>query len=342
MASQLAPTPRRFSFIVSVAVGSGVLVGAGAGCNLTAKPFAGTVVQMTLTGPSVSAPGQHFELWGRNAYNDVLRISGIFDYAAPGSDESERLFPFGFAIRPAITMDDPCVIDDEGHLLTKAEAYHDTVVAGVAQSAEEQAQQIRTRIAQLTSTSSCDGSGGDPAWHCGIQASTLLGVVPYELCDANGVMRSVLPPAPRTCETSGGAAGCIPYGAAPSVRLAACRDYWSQSPLAYTPNPTQITAALHGLLYGELRYITTSPPLAFDSIRIDSNVGLRGIAELWITTEADMVDAAHRGPILVDGTPDQGGFDVVHFDLSPPPGTAAAASGTAALLVDLESGPALF
>ena len=300
------------------------------------------MLQLTLDGPSTSAPGQHLELWARNAYNDVLRLSGIFDYTPPDRDASERLFAFGLAIRPAVTMDDPCIVDDAGQLLTKAEAYRDTVVAGVPQSAEEQAQQIRAHIAQVTSTSSCDGSGGDPAYHCGQQATTLLGVVPYELLDANGAVMSVLPPAPRTCETSGNAAGCIPFGAAPEARLAACRAYWDKSPLAYTPNPVQISAARHGLLYGELRYVTTTPPLAFDSIRIDSNVALRGIAELWITTEPDAVDATRRGPILVDGTPDQGGFDVVHFDLAPPPGSSVAASGTAALLVNLQDGPSLF
>jgi hypothetical protein len=314
------------------------LLVASTGCELSTKPFAGTVIEMTLNGASSSPSGQHFELWGRNAYDDVVRISGIFDF--PHDDGStERLFPYGLAIRPAITMDDPCLIDSDGNLLTKAEAYHDTVIAGVAQSPEEQAQQIRTRIGQLTTPSSCDGSGGDPTYHCGHQSSTLLGVVPYELVGDDGTTWSVLPPAPATCQTSANAPGCIDYDADPATRLAACRAYWQASPLSYTPNPVQITAPLHGLFYGELSYVTTSPPSAFNGFRIDSNVGLAGIAELWLTVEPDDVDVRHRGPLYLDGTPDAGGRQVVHFDLVPPFGSTQAVSGTAALLVGLDQSP---
>jgi hypothetical protein len=305
-----------------------------AGCSLEAQPFAGTILQMTLTGVTPDATGHHLELWARDRFDDLLRIPSIFDTTVDGT--STRLFPYGLVIRPAIRMDDPCMIDAAGDLYTKAEAYQSTSYAGVPQTPEEQAQQVRSRIAQLTSPSSCDGSGGDPAFHCGHESSTVLGVMPFELVDDRGNV-SASPDSPRTCETSGDAAGCIPFDAGPGDRLAACSAYWVH-PLSYTPDPMQLTAPIHGALYGEPTYVTTTPPSSFDSIRVDSNVTLKGIRELWITVEPDQVDVLHRGPVLLDGVPDQGGASVVHFDLTPPLGSTATVSGTAALLTDLDGG----
>jgi hypothetical protein len=316
-----------------------------AGCGLEVTPFGGTVVQMTITGATPDPAGHHLELWARDPFDDVIRISGAFDYSAPDSSDTQRLFPVGITIRPAVTMDDPCMIDAQGRLLTKAEAYTDSDLAGAPQTPEEQAQQVRTHIAQLTSSSSCDGSGGPAAYHCGHQSTTLLGVIAYELVDDQGQLQSVVGAAPRTCETipSGqSTAGCIAYDAAPGDRLTACQAYWSSSPLAYTPNPLQITAPLHGALYGVVSYVTTTPPSDFSSIRIDSNVKLSGIRELWLTSERDQVDPLHRGPMFIDGTPDQGGLQVVHFDLTPPFGSTLAVSGTAVLLDELDQNPVQF
>jgi hypothetical protein len=296
------------------------------------------VIEMTLTGATPDPTGKHLELWARDQYDDVVRMSGIFDYTADGAADTTRVFPFGLTIRPAITMDDPCMIDAQGRLLIKAEAYADLDIDGVHQTPEEQAQQVRARIAQLTSTGSCDGSGGPAQDHCGHQSATLLGVVAYELIDDQGAATSVAGTPPRTCETipGGPAPGCIHFDAAPGDRLAACQAYWSASPLAYTPNPLQITAPLHGALYGELSYVTTTPPSAFSSIRIDSNVKLSGVRELWLTSEDDAVDPRQRGPIFLDGVPDVGGLQVIHFDLTPPFGSQLAVSGTAVLLDQLD------
>ena len=313
-----------------------------AGCDIAAKPFAGTIIQMTLDGAAVTPAGQHLELWARDQYDDVLRISGIYDTTAAG--RAVRLFPDGLAVRLAITMDDPCMIDGAGNLLTKAEAYHDATIAGVYQTAEEQAQSVRSRIAQVTSTSSCDGSGGTPAYHCGHQNATMTGAIAYELVDDSGTVVEIAPAGPRTCETvppGESTSGCISYAAAPADRLAACSAYW-ENPLAYTPNPLQITAPIHGQLYGELAYVTTTPPSAFNSLRIDSNVNLRGIRELFFTVEPDQVMPLARGPLFLDGTPDAGGRDVVHFDLAPPLGSTMAVSGSAALLVELDENPVQF
>lgn len=280
---------------------------------------------MTLNGVPASPAGSHLELWARNRYNDTIRIGGIFDIP-DGKGGVMRQFPQGFVVRPAITMDDPCMIDGQGNLLVTAAAYRDATIDGVFQSAEEQAQGMRTRIGQLTPPGSCDGSGLDPAYHCGHASATLLGAIAYELVDAAGQPTSVSPPPPT-----------VPFDADPQARLEACHEYWASTPLAYTPNPLQLTAPAHGALYGELTFITATPPSVFDAIRIDTQVNLAGTQELWITTEPnDLVDPTKRGPVLLGGSPDPGGRRIVHFDLSPPVGAAIAASGTAALEVDLD------
>jgi hypothetical protein len=153
----------------------------------------------------------------------------------------------------------------------------------------------------------------------------------------------VAPPPLHTCETTMNEPGCLSFEADPAVRLAACRAYWDASPLAYTPNPLQLTAPAHGLLYGETTFVTTTPPSVFDSIRIDSKVKLKGIQELWITAEpADAVDPARRGPALLQGVPGPGGLGIVHIDLSPPVGSTVVATGTAALEVELDDYPIRF
>jgi hypothetical protein len=307
-----------------------------AGCNIAPRTFAGTVIVMTLTGIQSSPAGSHFELWARNPYNDTVRVGGIYDFTDP-KGHTTRLFPQGFVVRPAITMDDPCMIDGRGNLLVTALAYQDSTVHGVFQSAEEQAQQVRSRIGQLTPPTSCDGSGLDPAYHCGHENAALLGAIAYELVDVTGQATSAAPPPLTTCETSNSAPACISFAADAETRLAACSAYWASSPLAYTPNPLQLTAPTHGYLYGNLNFVTATPPSVFDAIRIDSNVHLKGIQELWITTELkDTVDPTNRGPVLLGGAPDPGGRRILHFDLTPPFGAAVAVSGTAALEVDLD------
>jgi hypothetical protein len=326
-----------------------------AGCDLSAKPYAGTLMAMTITGAGAQMPGQHLEMWARNQYNDTIRVNGIFDTTVNGKDT--RLFPYGIVLRPAVTMDDPCMIDTTtGAWLIKAEAYKDSNAGGVHQTPEEQAQSVRSRISQVTATSSCDGSpeSKDPVtkpFHCGQQQNTIIGTIAYELVDNNGMVTAISAPGPTTCETSGNAAGCIPFDAAPADRLAACSAYWASSPLAYSPNPLQITAPIRGQLYGEVTYgPTIVPPSQFDQIRVESPVNLVGIQEFWYTVEQDQLDvpppmadrAPVRGPVFLDGTPDEGGMSFVHFDLSPPFGSMATVSGTAAMLVDIESDPIQF
>jgi hypothetical protein len=274
------------------------------GC-IGVNPYAGTVMQMTLE-VSPSAPREHLELWARTQYDDIVRISGTF--LDPSSKHT--LYPYGLHVRDTISLSDPCMIDGKGNLLTSAAAYPASVtVAGVTQSAAQQAIVVQNRIKQILA-----------AAQGGLQSETLQAIIPY-----NGAQLPV-----------------IAEGASAAERLAACRQYWSD-PLAYTPNPAQVTAPLHGTVYGFVGYTTTRPPAGYDGLRIDSPINLRGLRELWVTSETapagvadgvDFVDPDHRGPTVMQGVPDAGGRDVIHIDLTGPGG-----SGTAALLVNLDQDP---
>jgi len=295
------------------------------GCDLSASPFAGTIIEMTLSGAQPNAPGEHLELWARTAHDDVVGVRASYEMP------EGRLDARGVVIRPAISMGDPCMIDGEGHLLVTADAYPSTVkVAGVPQSPEEQAAQVRARIAQLTTAASCDGSGGNPASHCGREAITLFAVVPYEHALPDGTF--VAPPSTPV----------IPFDTPPKERLDICSGYWATSPLAYTPNPAQLTAPLHGTVWGFVNFTTTAPPGNFNAIRMDSPERLVGIRELFFTVEPDQVDPHQRGPLYLQGTPGMGGNSWVHFDLLPPFGSQLAVAGAAALFVETDQYPTKF
>ena len=274
-----------------------------AGCNsLSVKAFVGTIVQMTFEGSTATAPGTHLELWTRDANDGVIRVDGTYyTYQDPQTKKSVTVNPFGMMIRNTVALDDPCLIDDKGNLLTSPDAYKQIKVAGVTETPEEQAQEVVNRIKQITSTS----SGGS-------QSANLLAETPYD--------ETPLP--------------TIDPAASAADRLAACKSYWDASPFAYTGNPAQITAPVHGEVYGFVGYTTTTPPSGYDGIRIDSPTTLGGSQELWLTVEnvpVANVDPAHQGPVYLEGKPDQGGNDVIHFDLTGP-----TASGTAALEVHLD------
>jgi len=190
-----------------------------AGCDdLTVRSFSGSIVQLAIQGADPTRAGKHLELWARDPYDDILRISSINNILT--GDRS-----YGFVIRQAISLDSPCMIDGAGHLLITADAYPSSVtVAGITQTPEQQAQQVVNRIKQVTAA---------PA---GTQASSLMAVIPWQ-------------PTPEPV---------IPEGTAPADRLAACQAYEAASPLTYVPNPGQITAPLHGYVNGFIAYVTSS------------------------------------------------------------------------------------
>ena len=281
---------------------------ASLGCDaLTVRPFAGTVMQFTLAAAQITPPGMHLELWARDQYNDIIRINPYYDF--PNGKTST-----GLMIRQAITLQDPCIIDNAGNLLTSAAAYPTTITQnGIVQTPQQQAQQIIDRINQLT-TNATIASGGP-----------LLAVLPYD---------ATPPPS-------------IPDTTSAAQRLAACNAYANPDPntdtdpLTYVANPLQLTAPAHGAIYGFVRFLSTVPPQNYNGFRLDTPVNLKGVQEIFFTLEGANVDPKNRGPLYLTSTLTPGGRDVVHFDLtSADPNSTA--SGAAALYVDLNEDPVQF
>ncbi len=284
---------------------------ASAGCDaLTVRPFAGTVMELTLDGINAQTipPGQHLELWARTQYDDIVRVPGYLDLTA-GTTAT------GIAIRQAISLKDPCMIDGyyfpgnpNGNLLTSPAAYPSAISSGgVTQTPEQQAQEVIDRINQLTTNPSI-ASGGP-----------LLAVMPFD------------PNVPPT----------LPDTATSADRRAACDAYTVNDPLAYVPNPFQLTAPLRGTVYGFVKFLSVTPPSDYDGIRIDSPLNLKGVQEIFFTVEGNNVDPLNRGPLFLISKRTQDGLGIVHFDLihADPNGTA---TGTAALEVDLDNDPVQF
>ena len=216
-------------------------------------------------------------------------------------------------VRKAITFTDPCMIDAQGHLLLAPDAYQQASIGGVAQTPEQQAQLVALRIAQVTRTDVCTADGS----LCGQQPATLLALVPYTTAS---------PP---------------PFDAAmpAAARLAACQAYWSD-PLAYSPNPVQLTAPLHGTVYGFIAYATKMPAAGYDGSTLQSPDRLAGTRELWLTMETapvDQVQPLSGGSVILDGKPDHGGFGVIHIPLTSP--ISGGPSGTAAIETNLDQDP---
>jgi len=311
--------PRRGFTASRVWLAAACVLGA-AGCDISAKSFAGAIISMTITGAAPTAPRQHLELWGRTQYDDIVRIDHVYEdpegHTIPGEDPRRR---YGFVIRNAVTMNDPCMIDKKsGALVTTPDAYKQATIAGVSQSPDDQAAAVRSRIAQLTSTTNCDPNLPQP--NCGFQPANLYAMIPYS---------PKVDPSPLV--------GLSPSTAA-ADRLAACHAYWDSHPLAYTPDPTQIISPIHGTAVGFLDYTTPVPVAGYNSVRIESSVNLKGIRELFMTVETladnetgDGVDPLNRGPVYLEGKPTTGGRGYVFFNLNGP-----SASGTAAIQVDLD------
>jgi len=309
--------PSRTAFILGLVAAAGL-----GGCDISARAFSGAILQLTISGATTNASTDHIELWARDQYDDIIRINQTYNAPDPANaNNTIPLRPFGFVIRNAISMADPCMIDAAGNLVTTAAAYPKTTkIDGVTQSPEEQAAGVRARIAQLTTTSTCDEAN-----HCGVQPANLLATIPFD--PAVGT-----PPLQLTLATSA------------ADRLAACQAYWATSLLAYTPNPSQLVLPTHGTVTGFLEYTTQVPVQGFNSVHIESPTNLKGIRELFMTVETidaddlaatpprpDGVDPLHRGPLFLQGYPTDGGLGVVFFNLRGPN-----ASGTAGVEVDLD------
>lgn len=287
---------------------------ASVGCDaLTVRSFAGTVMQFTISGVTAQTltANQHLELWARTQYDDIVRVNGYYDLGAGKTAN-------GIMLRQAISLKDPCMIDGyyfannpNGNLLTSPAAFPTSISQnGVTQTPADQAQQVIDRIDQLAGNPTAVPAG-----------APLLAVLPY---DAN------VPPA-------------LPDATSSADRRAACDAYVAASDLTYIPNPYQVTAPLHGFVYGFVKFVSVTPPANYDGFRIDSPLNLKGVQEIFFTIEGPNVDPKNRGPLFMTSTKTQGGVDVVHFDLTHAAGDPGqSASGTAALLVDLDQDPVQF
>jgi hypothetical protein len=247
--------------------------------DLVVRPFSGTNMVLDLIGAQETAPGTHLEMWGRDGNGDLLRIPYRL---APGQDQQ-----YGFIIRTAVSLADPCMINDTGYRITDARAYpKSTEAAGVVQTPEQQAGQIVLRIRQITA-----------ADHGGLQMSSLLLTMPW--FDAT-------PPA-------------VADDATPDVRRAACKAYWDTSPFAYTGAPLTLAAPIHGTTMGPVDYTTASPMQTFNNIGLVSLYDLGDLQEIWFTVESvapEAVDVLHRGPVYLQGYRTQRGRYAVNFDLA--------------------------
>src|SRR5438094_3951092 len=95
-----------------------VLVALGCNGGLTVQSFVGTVAQLTI---SPVAPIAHLELWARNQHNDIIRIDTAYTFPDPTDHtQTKTIYTRGLQIRPAVSKDDPCMIDGKGNLLTTA------------------------------------------------------------------------------------------------------------------------------------------------------------------------------------------------------------------------------
>ena len=153
------------------------------------------------------------------------------------------------------------------------------------QTPQEQAQQVIDRI-----TSSRARATGGP----------LLAVLPFD-------------PTPAAAHSRVG-------DARRAARRPATRTYTGDAGfrigcLTYVGNPYQVTAPLHGTVYGFVDFASLVPPANYDGFRIDTPINLKGVQEIFFTVEGDTVDPLNRGPLFLTSKLTPGGRDVVHFDL---------------------------
>jgi hypothetical protein len=219
-------------------------------------------------------------MWGRTSNDDILRLG----YSLTTRETNEIQ---GFMIRTAVTLTDPCMINDAGFLLTDPRAYPSTIsFHGVTQTPAEQAGQIILQIRNVLDVA--DG---------GLQPNSMLLAMPWD----------------ETPEP------VIDANAQPAVRKTACQAYWGLSPYAYTPAPLTLTAPAHGLAMGPIAYSTSVPLNSVDSIPLVSHYDLSNLQEFWMTLESvppAMVDPAHRGPPYLQGYRVNRGDGTANFDLT--------------------------
>jgi hypothetical protein len=308
---------------------------AAGGCeHFAVNPFAGSKIQLTMTGADPTPPGHHLELWARNGDQDIVRLLAG---SAPDSclnnanacTNSAGYSPTlsGYAIVSAVDIGDPCMIDGTGNLLWSPDAQSGATDADRLL----QAQAVEKRIHELTD----------------LQPKPLLALVSY---DDGAAQRPVRAPDQPSCTKLG--KPCIPDDATAPTRLGACLAFWSQSPFAYTGSPLQLTRPVHGTLFGMLDFASITPAQTLGGIQVISDFALRDLRELWFTEptakvatlDPDQIDCKAapdtcRGALFLQGNAGPAQNGIFRFDLSSPQGTV---SGTASVLTRLDEDPVQF
>ena len=224
-----------------------------------------------------------------------------------------------YAIAPVVSFTDPCAIDNQGNLIWTPAAQRDCFGHLCADDAEREraAEAIQLRMRQLVE----------------FQAPLLVFTHWDDGATGRPAFDADLPPA---------------------ARLAQCRAYWERSPSAYSGNPIQLTAPIHGDFLGALDFVsTTETGQLAGGIQFSTSYELRDVRELWLTETAarvgdvdpDQVDcqaspATCRGPILVQGNRHTVGRETVHFELAAP--TGASGGGSATIYTSLADDPVQF
>lgn len=224
-----------------------------------------------------------------------------------------------YAIAPVVSFTDPCAIDNQGNLVWTPEAQRDCFGHPCVDDAERQraAAAIELRMRQLIE----------------FQAPILAFTHWDDAAAGRPAFDATLPAA---------------------VRLTQCRDYWARSPSAYSGNPIQLTAPIHGEFLGALDFVSTGETgqLA-GGIQFSTDYELRDVRELWLTETAarvedvdpDQIDCQAspttcRGRLVVQGNRQVVGRGTVHFELVAPSG--ASGGGSATVYTSLAEDPVQF
>jgi hypothetical protein len=224
-----------------------------------------------------------------------------------------------YAIAPVVSFTDPCAIDAQGNLVWTPPAQRDCFGHPCVDDAERQraAEAIELRMRQLIE----------------FQAPILVFTHWDDAAASRPAFDETLPAA---------------------VRLAQCRDYWNRSPRAYSGNPVQLTAPIHGEFLGALDFVsTTETGQLAGGIQFSTDYELRDVRELWLTETAarvvdvdpDQIDCQAspetcRGRIVVQGNRQLVGRGTVHFELAAPSG--ASGGGSATVYTSLAEDPVQF
>ncbi|MCS6914226.1 MAG: hypothetical protein RMK29_12745 [Myxococcales bacterium] len=270
----------------------------GVGCSsLRVEPFSGSWISLTMSWPILQpmpmgppqpmllSSDEHLELWAQLDDGHTVRIV---------ADEPREGMPFpGFAVLPALSPNDPCLIralnpDDpcaaEDHSYCGAHLLSADAQSGETQAERMLAQQalvqhVRRVVPPTTGIIAAGGVRG--------QAPVPLLVLVQH--DPGGAREA--PSLMLSADNAGDGPDAV-------QRLRACRAFAASYPNYYLGNPRQLTKPLHGVLYGFFRFNTTAPdlpPQNFGGIVITTLTPLRGLRALWITRETDAVPTRPSG-----------------------------------------------